>query len=612
MPTEAEKLATLQTLSSGGTPILYSEVVKITWGAPDGVKVYCFTQIDEVRGFTGIATLVPYDINTRIIVKAGEPFIKLERGAGDDDDKVDLEFSDIDGELSRLIYTYGQGLKVQVYSYYPQVDLLLEEWTGTLSAPKEADGATLKVSVIAGYRSPKLLLPNRVPATTCQFLFGGLLSTQEEIDAHKGCPYNYHLGGLIGIADPLTGEPYTDCPRATVGDCSARLVTARYWPAFKTVVESITNNQTKGPNLLATAIGNEGSLTDPIRMFYGFRTLKGLRVLAFRPESDTNHPDKGFVAAVFEVSEGPIQSLYNFYINGAFVGFEHQNLRLGELGQPATFFSPNFNSYSGTAHGFGRIQGDFRNVSASNLSASIQGYGLRDIRVYSDPDTFTEQYTTSPTWCVADMLTRKRCAYGEDYARYNKQSMIDCAAWHDETVALHDPNGNLFPGTRSTFNAEVVARATSQQIYDACVAARMAVPFMWAGEKHFYPLKKETIDDSIPAFTTVGSGVNICAGQGGRPQIKWSYVGDDELVNVVVVQFDDASNGFVQTSLTFGDQLQQLAAGRAWGDNSIRKISKTYPAFGITNMSEAARLGNLILYLGPLDSGGCSITSRSR
>jgi hypothetical protein len=110
MPTEAEKLATLQTLRDGGTPLLYSEVVKITWGAPDGVKVYCFTQIDEVRGFTGIATLVPYDINTRIIVKAGEPFIKLERGAEMMTTRLILEFSDIDGELSRLTYTYGQGL----------------------------------------------------------------------------------------------------------------------------------------------------------------------------------------------------------------------------------------------------------------------------------------------------------------------------------------------------------------------------------------------------------------------------------------------------------------------------------------------------------------------
>jgi hypothetical protein len=74
-----------------------------------------------------------------------------------------------------------------------------------------------------------------------------------------------------------------------VGDCSARLVTARYWPAFNTVVESITNNQTKGPNLLATAIGNEGSLTDPIRMFYGYR-IEGSQVLAFRPESEHKSP----------------------------------------------------------------------------------------------------------------------------------------------------------------------------------------------------------------------------------------------------------------------------------------------------------------------------------
>jgi hypothetical protein len=598
------KLAALQALEDGGTALLYSEVVKITWGAPDGEKVYCFTQIDEVPGFTGIAALVPYEIDTRIIVKTGEPFIKLERTGGDDDDKVDFTFSDIDGEMSRLTFTYGQGLQVRVYSYYPQADLLLEEWTGTLGAPKEADGVTLKVQAVAGYRSPKLLLPHRVPAPNCPFIFGGLLSTQEQIDAHKGCPYNFHLGGLIGVADPLTGLPYTDCPRAVIGDCTARLVTARYWPAFNTVIESISNRQTKGPNLLATAIGNEGALTEPIRMFYGYRILKGLRVLAYRPETNTNHPDKGFLAALMEVSEGPNDALWNFYLQNAYVGAMHQNLRLGEIGQAPTSFSPSVNTYSGTSVAFGRVQGNFNNVSASDISASVAGRGLKDVRVYSDADTFTEIYTTVPTWCIADMLTRKRCAYGEDYARYDIQSAIDTATWHSQTVAFHDSNGNLFTGTRSTFNAEVVARATSQQIYDACVAARMAVPFMWAGKKHFYPLKKETIDGSIPAFTTVGSGVNICAGSNGRPLIKWSYIGDDELINVVVVQFDDESNGFIQTSLTFGDQIQQLKAGRAWGDNTVRRIPKTYPAFGVTNMSEAARLGNLLLYLGPLDSGG--------
>lgn len=591
-----EKLSTLQDLIAAGKPLYFSEVVKITFGTDE--RVFCFTQIDQIPGFKGIVALVPYDIDTRIIVKEGQPFIKLERTGGDDDDEVTLEFSDLDGEMSRLTYTHGQGLPVRVYSYYPQADLLLEDWTGTLGAPKEADGVTLKLPAIAGFRSPKLLLPNRLPATTCPFIFGGLLSTQEEIDTHKGCPYNAHLGGPIGVPG------FADCSRATIGDCTARLVTPLFWPSFATVIESIRNNQTKGPNLLATSIGNEGALTEPIRMFYGYRILKGLRVLAFRPESNTNHPDKGFLAALMEVAEGPNDSLWNFYLQNVYVGAEHLNLRLGELGQPPTFFSPNVTSYSGTSVAYGRVQGNFNNVAASDISGSIAGRGLRDIRVYSDPETFAEQYTTSPTWCVADMLTRKRCAYGEDYSRYAAQSMIDCAAWHAETVAFHDPNGNLFTGTRSTFNAEVVARATQQQIYDACVAARMAVPFMWDGRKHFYPLKKETIDDSIPVFTTAGEDVNVCAGQNGKAQLKWSYTGDDELINQVVVQFDDASNGFAQTSLTFGDQIQELKAGRAWSDTTIRKIPKTYPAFGITNMSEAARLGNLLLYLGPLDSGG--------
>jgi hypothetical protein len=599
------KLAALQSIRDGGTAILFSEIVKLGWGQPDGEKVYCFTQIDEIPGFKGIAALVPYNIDTRIIVKAGAPFIKLERSGAGDDDKADLEFSDIDGEMSRLTYEYGQGIRVQVYSYYPQVDLLLEDWTGTLGAPKEADGVTLKIPAVAGYRSPKLLLPHRIPATSCQFLFGGLMRSQAEIDAAKGCPFNAHLTDEQRGGAPLIGVPgFTDCPRAVVGDCTARLVTARYWPAFNTIIEGIANNQTKGPNLIATAIGNEGALSDPIRMFYGYRMLKGLRVLAFRPENNTNHPDKGFIAGLFEISEGPVLALWNFYMNGALVGLEHQNIRFGELGQPPTFFSPNVNSYSGTAHAFGRVQGDYRNANASSLTATIFGHGFRDVRVYSDVNTFTEQYDISPTWCVGDMLTRKRCAYGEDYARYNIQSMIDCAAWHAETVAFQDPNGNLFTGTRSTFNAEVSARSTQQQIYDACVAARMAEPFMWAGKKHFYPLKKETIDGSIPVFTTVGPDANICIGGNKRPAIKWSYTGDDELVNQVVVNYDAEDNSFAQTSLTFGDQPQQLRAGRAWNDTTIRIIPKTYPALGITNMSEAARLGNLLLYLGPLDAGG--------
>jgi hypothetical protein len=599
MPTEAEiltALTSLESLRDAGTPLLYTEVVRVNWPMPDGTKDYCFTNIDLVPGFEGIA-LAPMTPRARIITSQGQRFLKLPRTASISDDKVEMELSDLDEEISRLCHTHGQGIRVQVYSYYPQVDLLLEEWQGTLGAPKGANGVTLKLTVTSGFRSPNLLLPNRLPATSCMFIFGAHLDSLDEVAEHKGCPYNVHVGGSIGVGG------FTDCPRDSVSSCSARLATTRYWPGFNTVIEGIANNQTKGANLLAKAIGNEGTLSDPIRVVMGKRFLKSLRLLAYRAENNTNHPDKGFVAAQFEVCEGTVQSISEFRINNVFVGYEHLNIRNGQLGQAPTSFSPNINSYSGTAVAFGRVQGDYRNVSASGLSASATCEGLNDTRVYTDTATYTETYSQKPVWNVLRMLTDKRWGYGEDVERYDIESAIDTANWHSENVSFHDPNGNVFAGTRSTSNIELTARATQQQIYDACVASRMAVPHNWMGKKRFRALKEETIDSSIPVFASRGSGANIVL-SGGRPAISWSYTGDDELVNQINISFDDDANHGENITVPFGDQLQQLKAGKAWGDRTKRVISKNFPAFGITNISEAARLANLLLYLGALDSGG--------
>lgn len=608
------KVDTLRAMLAAGVKPYVGEIVEIAFGEPDGTLYFGTSPYDILPGFKS-ATLP--EIKAKIVAASKEErFLELPQTAAIGDDKVSVKFSDLNYEVTRLCARHGEGLRVRVLAYYPQEDLLLEDFIGVLKAPKNPDGQTVQLEVASGFRSGDLLLPNRRPFASCPFIWGGHLKSQKEITDTKGCPHNVHLVGIdpavgttapvIGtLNDPSTGQPWKDCKRDTPETCFAHLLTKRFFPGFLTVAESGLNRQTKGANQLATAIGNESTFSDPIRMVYGHRMLKGLRLISFRPENDNNHPEKGWVAFVFEVAEGPLDWMGQPNVNGAWVGYEHLNLRDGTLGQPATFFSPNVPSFSGTAHFYGRIQGDFRNATASSLSAVEQVRGFRDIRVYTDPETYVEQYTTSPAWCVLDMLTRKRGGYGEDYIRYNIQSVIDTAAWHVETVAFHDPNGNLFTGTRSTFNAELNARATQQQIKDACAAARMAVPFSWQGKKTFRALRKETIDASIPVFTDRGSGVNICK-QGGSnlPMAVPSWVSDDELVNQVVIKFDDEANSWAETQLTFSDQLQQLRAGRAQSDTTVRIISKTYPAFGITNMSEAARFGNLALYLGLLDEGG--------
>jgi hypothetical protein len=605
------KIDELRALLAAGVKPYVGEVVEIAFGEPDGTLYFGFTPYDILAGFRNDS--LP-EIKAKIIAAGKDaPFLELPQTAAIGDDKVSVKFSDLNYEVTKLCARHGEGLRARVLAYYPQVDLLLEDFVGVLKAPKSPDGRTVQLEVASGFRSGDLLLPNRRPFASCPFIWGGHLNSQHEIDEHRGCPHNAHLAGvdpealvIIGtLNDPATGLPWTDCARDSETTCFNHLLTKRFFPGIKTIAESIPNNQTKGANQSATAIGNENTFTDPIRMIYGYRMVKGLRLIRFRPENDTRHPEKGWVAFVFEVAEGPLDSMGQPNVNGVWVAYEHLNLRDGSLGQPPTFFTPSEESMSGTAHFSGRIQGDFRNATASSLSAVEWVRGFRDIRVYSDPETYVEQYATSPAWCVLDMLTRKRGGYGEDFARYDIQSVIDTAAWHAETVAFHDANGNLFTGTRSTFNAELNARATQQQIRDACAAARMAVPFSWQGKKTFYPLRKETIDGSIPVFTDRGSSVNVCRQDGSNlPMAVPSWTSDDELINQAVAKFDDESNSWAETQLTFSDQPQQLRAGRAQSDTTVRVIPKNVTGFGITNMSEAARFGNLALYLGLFDEGG--------
>lgn len=593
------KISTLEDMARAGQTLLVGELVKVYWPAPDGTLSYSFAPLDIVPGFTGIVSTVAL-VNAKLITSRSAPFLELPRTAAISDDSVDLTFSDIDGEISRLCYLHGQGIRVEVYYYFPGAELTLLMFTGTLRAPKDANGVALKLQATAGWRSPNLLLPRRLPAATCQFIHGRQLSSLEEVAEHKGCPYNIHLpGGTIGnLAAPVI------CPRNSKATCFEQLGTDRFWPGFTPVLDTINNFQTKGPNLPATARGNYSALTDPLRVIAGERFVKGLRVIEFRAENNNNHPDEGFLAALLEIGEGPLDAVTEARINDLLVGYEHLNVRLGELGQTPTGFSPNIGSYSGTAHLFGRVQMNPSGVGAGDISGSCRARGLRDTRVYSDPATFLEQYTTNRAWWLLRVHCEKRWGFGEDYTRWDLQSVIDTADWCDDSVIFQDSLGNYFNSTRSTFNAELNARATQQQISDICVAGRIAVPFDFNGKKVMYPLRRETIDDSIPLLTDIGQDANICVDSNGRPIVSWSYTGDDELVNEYTVTFDDASNGGAETPMIFGDQLQQLRAGRAWGDTTIRVIKKSVPGFGITNAAEAARLGNYLLALGPNDAGG--------
>lgn len=605
-----DKLDDLQALT--GADRRPAELVAVYWPSPTGLKIYSSAMYTELPWWPDLPAAIelyfgdPLPI-TLTLIPDNTPFIDLPRAASISDDSISLTFDDRDDAFSGLLMLYGEGIRTEVFAYWPTVDLLLSMWRGMLHQPKEMTRDQVKITATSGWRAPNMLVPKRPFATSCPFIFGAHLPTQEAIDQHAGCPFNRHVGGTIGNPAYIGG----DCPRREKADCVERLTeddgvtpTERYWPGFETREDPIPNNQTKGPNLLAKAIGNESALSDPIRVIFGERYVKALYLLAFRNETNTNHPDEGFGAALFAVSEGPNLAMWEFRMMGQLVGAEHFQLKLGTLGQPPSDWSPDVNSYSGTAHCYGRILGRFNEATASDYSGSIRVLGNNEVRVYSNPSTFTEGYTTNRAWCLLHVLAHLRWGYGQDYPRFDIQSFIDAATWCDEYVTLTDANGNTFSGVRSTFNAEVTARAIQQQVKDICTAGRLGLPFEFEGKDVIVPLKAEDVDDpAIPTFTDEGANRNIIY-DGPKSSLSWSHISDETMVNQWVVNFDEAANGGVDTQYIFGDQPQQLRAGKAWGDHSKRVIPKSQAGYGINSAQEAARFGNSLLYLGPLDSGG--------
>jgi hypothetical protein len=302
----------------------------------------------------------------------------------------------------------------------------------------------------------------------------------------------------VGNLDPATSQPYTDCPRNRPA-CIARLGDDLSYLGFDTVIQSYTVNQTKGPNINVTTRGNESNLKRPLRVIAGKRHVSELDLLAYTVEPDTKHPEGGAVAVLFEISEGPNQSQSNQKVNGVAIGAMHLNARNGEPRQARTGFSPQVANYSSTALFFGRAQGDFTKISASDLQGECDVEGLRDVRHYSDETTFAEVYSRVRAWWLLHCLRNRIWGHGLATSRFEiEEDWIALAEWDAESVSFTDVDGTIYTGRRTSFNAELIDRSTQQQINDICLAGRYSLPFPDRGKSRIVPLKKVDIFTAGP------------------------------------------------------------------------------------------------------------------
>jgi len=179
---DSEKLATLRTLSF----IEVAELVKISWPSPDGVIFYTSTADPH------ILRLLPPEISPLEIRLPGRTFQEILNDTTIADDKVSLKLWDGDGAITDLAQKYGPGQRVEIFYWFPQVELLWSQWFGHMQPVEEASAEWYGCTAEVGFMSSMLPLPRRAFYTSCSAMFGGWLSTQEEID-QGDCPYNRHL-----------------------------------------------------------------------------------------------------------------------------------------------------------------------------------------------------------------------------------------------------------------------------------------------------------------------------------------------------------------------------------------------------------------------------------
>jgi hypothetical protein len=604
---DQDKIDDLKALRLAGSPIgQVFELVKVSWPSPDGDIYYAVVQVDD------IATVAPpvSPIETRLIPD-GNPdwFLPVQLDASIGDEEVDLSFWDGDGAISDLIVTHGEGIKVELFYWFPQVELLLPLWHGHLRQEDDAERDICKIKAVQGFRSSDLNLPRRAHYKECQAIYGATFDNQADIDEND-CKYNRHIGGSVGNLSG--GLPILSCPRRTRQDCIDRLgENANNMLSHATVTSVVINNQSKGPRLYSTSQGNETNLKDPVRVVMGERRIYGMQIIAFRRDLDTRDPDHGWFYGEYESSEGPIESisLARITVGGTEQDAvpQHYRFRLGETGQTPADPSLTIHSYSGTAlitYNFGWV--DPSTVDPSNASASVFVHGLNNIRVYTDETTYTEQHTTNRAWHIMHMLTNKRWGYGYDYDRLDIPSFIEAACWCDNIVRFTDFNGDTFDHVRARSDVELTERKVQQQIEDICLAGRLSRPFLFNGKIHIVPLREMTTAElaDAPVFTDEGISRNIIW-EDGKTTLKRSRISDLDLPNRVECTFDDADNDYVETPCRPVEDVDaQLRAGRVVGDNSRKVNIKKYPLLGVTVNNQSIKCAWGLMDLGPFDEGG--------
>lgn len=193
--------------------------------------------------------------------------------------------------------------------------------------------------------------------------------------------------------------------------------------------------------------------------------------------------------------------------------------------------------------------------SGFNVTCIVQG---KKVRVYTNPTTYTVQYSNNPAWCILDFLTCYN-GMGLSYDEIDIQSFIDAANY---CSALVDGE------SRFSLNIILDTRRSRLDWLSSMLLVCRGYTLYQNGVVH---LKIDQAGSSVQSFDEN----NIIAGTEKfwtTPRENW--------YDIVKVQFIDPDNEYARV----------YAIAESPSYNNEQPIIKSVEAFGITSFKQASRL----------------------
>lgn len=321
-------------------------------------------------------------------------------------EQIPFEFDDLDKAITGLFQTHGSGVRCEIWFYYPNnddptLDILASMWFGTLKAPNIFGWKTLSTVATNGYRAREFTIPSSMRPRECRTkMFGGRAASAEVVRTLV-CPYDRGVGGTVGLLNGAV--PFIDCPKLALADCTTRFGHSRFFGGYNTDASATVTDARSG--YIAVSKGNSSALKTPIRVVAGTKHLRGLQLLLWKREINANDPDRGFFAAVLEVSDGAVGGIRNIKVNEKLIEQIHLSVRNGERGQQAVAnYNPGgtISNFSGVAH-FNARYGWVNplDITAATIHGECDVDGYREVKIFNSAlpgNGLIGNYYSDTTW----------------------------------------------------------------------------------------------------------------------------------------------------------------------------------------------------------------------